>query len=180
MQHNNISSLARVKDEISYENFMLSLRLKYDHGYVVNTINVLRLIECNPHIKQLEIDEMDDLDEYTTDMQLLHRIFRYLGQRCYHVMDVRLAHASAEQIRLALVSFPNLTKLSFSEMHDLHLMQPIEEETASYPNMQAFHFNTNTLRDFEVIARLLKSFSNLTELHARGSVPWIFQDRKKP
>jgi hypothetical protein len=72
---------------------------------LVNALSILRLVENNPHVTQLVIEE--DEDSYAIDS----RMITYLSQHCCEAKRVDIATASAETVRLVMTSFPKLSTI---------------------------------------------------------------------
>jgi hypothetical protein len=99
-------------DEISCEKCwpIMDQRRDYTH---VNSLSSLYLVEGNPHLKKLIIDE--DESDYTFNC----RMFQYLSQHCPEVNELIIYTTSAETIRVAMNSFPNLVSVECHALNDI-------------------------------------------------------------
>jgi hypothetical protein len=83
--------------ELSLANAALAWNRRYDDENFMNALCTLRHIECNSHIKRLEIYQ-----HHSCEDKLDAVLFEYLGQYCRDVKEVSIDTESAEVMRLLM------------------------------------------------------------------------------
>jgi hypothetical protein len=154
--------------EISPLTGLLLSNRRYDEN-ITNALSVFRLIGLNPLVKKLTIKENANNCTYG-------HMFGYLAQHCREVKEVRMFTGSAEAIRLAMTSFPNLSAIhggspSSGCSFDISLYLG---ELSWYPKIVYFDFmGLNKDQDLGACLSLIKACPNLRTLACTGS--WFCQ-----
>jgi hypothetical protein len=125
---------------------------------------VLCLIESNPHVKKLEIYEHEHVHTYDA------RVFGNLAQHCCEVGDVTIKIASAEAVRLVMVSFPNIRSIFWENYQSSPIQMP-SHDINSYPTIESFYVYAWYATDAAAVTLMIKACPNLTSLECDG--PWL-------
>jgi hypothetical protein len=155
--------------EISFISCSLSLK-RTDNVKFMAALSTLRLIECNPHVKRLKIEDDADTLNYSNDA----RMISYLSQQCPKVTEISMYTPSTEAVRLAMESFPNIANISWNRRYVDEDMDPIGA-TNSFPNIKSFKVLDRYNHD-DVIATI-NACPNLTSLDCGG--PSLYRVMKK-
>jgi hypothetical protein len=156
----------QIIDEINFASYTLSMSSTEKTELRMAALSILRLVECNPHVKKLVIYGIED--DYTID----ERMIAYLSQHCREVKDVKICTASAESVRLVMASFPSLQKINWRldvQIEEDSSVIPVSGEITCYPNIESFEFYDSMLiRDLEMATALNEACPNLTHLKSGG------------
>jgi hypothetical protein len=167
----NFEYFCEMVDEINFANCSLALNSVKLDDQQIEALSALNLIECNPHVQELVIDE----DHIFT---VGGRMIPYLAKRCREVKKVRITSASAESVRLVMASFPNLSRINVYWCSSIEYDSlPDLGEKTSYPSIESFHCIDDSGLHDDMSRTLIKACPNLTSFDCSGpSICYLVAD----
>jgi hypothetical protein len=158
----DFADIALMGGEISFTRCSLS-PMQRNNERAITVLSVLRLVECNPHIKRLVLEN--------NEIAIESRMIAYLSKHCKEVNEIHVETTSAEAIRLVMASFPNLSTIWWNVSYDI---VPNDKDIALHPNIEVFKLDIeNNVFGIGEISALIQACPNLKTLECAGY--WCFE-----